>query len=469
MSGLLSSLNNSAQALRVLDRQMTATQNNVNNAQTAGYAKQVSGSAAMPFDPSAGLTGGVVALAEQSTRNQFAEQSVRGAVSDSGAQDIQSQMLSMLEGVLPVDPTKGLGAALTKLFDSFSSWSTSPSSGTERDAVLNAAKNLAAAFNQAAGQVTQLRQQTDQQAQSTVTSINSLTARIATLNEKLRKDGPDAGVDAQLHAALEDLAGLTNVSVLMQADGTANVLMDGQIPLVMGSSSNALSVSIVPQGVNAPPALKIIGPNGQDVTSHATGGKLGGLVAFRTGPLAELAGDGTQPGTLNTLAAGMADRINALLTSGYSTLDPAPVAGVPLFQYNSAQDAATSLQLVAGFQASDLAAADQGTPPVVNGIALQLAGLRDSTAAADQINGQTYGQYLSTMTARVGYLSQNATDGATSAADAVVQARSLREQISGVSLDEEAANLVELQRAYQANAKMIQVISDLTQTLLSSI
>jgi flagellar hook-associated protein 1 FlgK len=51
----------------------------------------------------------------------------------------------------------------------------------------------------------------------------------------------------------------------------------------------------------------------------------------------------------------------------------------------------------------------------------------------------------------------------------VIQARSLREQISGVSLDEEAAKLVEYQRSYQANAKMIQVLSDLTQTLLNSV
>ncbi|MGJ5817937.1 flagellar hook-associated protein FlgK [Paludibaculum fermentans] len=469
MSGLLSSLQTSAQALRVLDRQMATTQNNVNNSQTPGYVKQTASTAAMPFDLSAGLTGGVMSLLEQSSRNQFAEQSVRGSVSDSGSQDIQSQMLAMLEGVLPADSTKGVGAALTKLWDSFSSWSTSPNSATQRDAVLNAAKNLAAAFNQTAGQLSQLRQSADQQASTTVTAINQLTTRIAELNHKLQTDGPDAGVDAQLHSALEDLSGLTNISVLMQANGTANVLMDGQIPLVLGSESKALSVSITPQGTSVPPKFQLISADGQDVTSHATGGKLGGLVAFRTGPLAELEGDGTQTGTLNTLASNVADRINQLLTSGYSSLDPVPVAGIPLFQYNSGQDAAQSLQVVAGFRSSDLAAADQSSPSVVNGIALQLAGLRDSSAAADQINGQNYGQFLSSMTSRVGFLSSDATTRSESAADAVIQARSLREQISGVSLDEEAAKLVEYQRSYQANAKMIQVLSDLTQTLLQSV
>ncbi|WP_321470708.1 flagellar hook-associated protein FlgK [uncultured Paludibaculum sp.] len=469
MSGLLSSLQTSAQAFRVIDRQIAASQNNVNNVQTPGYAKQTVSTAAMPFDLSAGLTGGVTSLDAQSSRNQFAEQSVRGAVSDSGSQDIQNQMLSMLEGVVPVDTTKGVSGALTKLWDSFSSWSTSPNSGTERDSVLNAAKNLATAFNQAATQVSQLRQSADQQSQATVTSINQLTTQIAALNAKLEKGGPDAGVDAQLHAALEELSGLTNVSVLMQANGTANVLMDGQIPLVMGSKSSDLSVSITPQGTNVPPKFQLLAADGQDVTAHATGGTLGGLIAFRTGAIAELEGDGTQPGSLNTLAASVADRINGLLTSGYSSLDPEPVAGVPLFQYSSGQNAALSLQVVAGFESSDLAAAEQGDPPVVNGTALKLAALRDSGAAADQIDGQTYGQYLAGITSSIGFQADNASDRADSAADAVVQARSLREQISGVSLDEEAAKVLELQRAYQANATMIQVLSEMTLTLIQSV
>jgi flagellar hook-associated protein 1 FlgK len=48
----------------------------------------------------------------------------------------------------------------------------------------------------------------------------------------------------------------------------------------------------------------------------------------------------------------------------------------------------------------------------------------------------------------------------------LVQARSMRDQISGVSLDEEAARLVEFQRAYQATARMISILDDLTQVTL---
>jgi len=43
----------------------------------------------------------------------------------------------------------------------------------------------------------------------------------------------------------------------------------------------------------------------------------------------------------------------------------------------------------------------------------------------------------------------------------------MREEISGVSLDEEAAQMIEYQRAYQAAAQLVSVLNDLTDTLLS--
>ncbi|VAX20758.1 Flagellar hook-associated protein FlgK, partial [hydrothermal vent metagenome] len=41
-----------------------------------------------------------------------------------------------------------------------------------------------------------------------------------------------------------------------------------------------------------------------------------------------------------------------------------------------------------------------------------------------------------------------------------------REQVAGVSLDEEMVNLIRFQYAYQASAKMIGVIDEMLQTLI---
>jgi flagellar hook-associated protein 1 FlgK len=47
------------------------------------------------------------------------------------------------------------------------------------------------------------------------------------------------------------------------------------------------------------------------------------------------------------------------------------------------------------------------------------------------------------------------------------QAKSLRDEVSGVSLDEEAALMMQYQRSYQAAAQMFRIVDEMTQTLLS--
>jgi flagellar hook-associated protein 1 FlgK len=49
------------------------------------------------------------------------------------------------------------------------------------------------------------------------------------------------------------------------------------------------------------------------------------------------------------------------------------------------------------------------------------------------------------------------------------QTQTMREGISGVNLDEEAADLIKFQQLYQANAQVISVARELFDTLLSSL
>ena len=77
MSNLLNSLLSSATALGAFDQVLQVTQNNVANASTPGFVKHRQTLLAMPFDPSAGLGGGVRPGDVQSARSLYADQSVR--------------------------------------------------------------------------------------------------------------------------------------------------------------------------------------------------------------------------------------------------------------------------------------------------------------------------------------------------------------------------------------------------------
>ena len=69
MGNLLTSLLNSGNALQAFNRALNITENNVENSQTPGYARQTATFEALPFDPAINLPGGVQAGPAQSSRS----------------------------------------------------------------------------------------------------------------------------------------------------------------------------------------------------------------------------------------------------------------------------------------------------------------------------------------------------------------------------------------------------------------
>ena len=112
--------------------------------------------------------------------------------------------------------------------------------------------------------------------------------------------------------------------------------------------------------------------------------------------------------------------------------------------------------------AGQLAAIDPGPPTVSNGIPLQLAALADPQSAADEINGASYVEYYGQIAAGIGTGLSNATDQQQVQQSAVAQAQNIRQQISGVSLDKEAVIVTNFQRAYEATARMINQLDQIT-------
>src|SRR5205807_5775395 len=120
MGNLLVSLLNSANALGVYTEALATTENNVLNSSTPGYAKQVQVLTALPFDLSSGLPGGVAAGPVISTRNAFAEQSVRTQQSQLGYQHQIAGDLQQLQNYFDPSNKSGIAGSMDGLFSSFS-------------------------------------------------------------------------------------------------------------------------------------------------------------------------------------------------------------------------------------------------------------------------------------------------------------------------------------------------------------
>jgi len=269
------------------------------------------------------------------------------------------------------------------------------------------------------------------------------------------------------------LSALVNFSVLYPANGTVTVLLGGQSPLVIGGSHFDIDTAIQHPATPPPvyptgsPSALILDSNGKDITALVSGGKVGGLLSVRNGLIASLRGDGQQAGDLNTLAQQFAARVNSILTAGRITDGPPPQSGVPLFSYSADPTSTARTLTLTNITPAQLAAIDPGPPSVSNGVILKLAGLANSRNPADQVNNSTYVQYFGLLAGRVGAKQSEAQEGVSLQTQAVALARNQRQQISGVSLDEEATRLIELQRSYQAAAQMVSIINQLTGTLMT--
>jgi flagellar hook-associated protein 1 len=469
MGGLFSTLNSSLDALRAFQNALDVSQNNVSNASTPGYASQVASFSADPFELGTGLTGGVRSNAPESTDNQYADQAVRNEYEAQGNYTAQSTALQSIQGLFDVTGQTGVVGALNQLFQSFSSWASEPNSPGSAQAVLNSASSLAQSFQAAASTLSQTTQSLNQQITSTVQQINTIATNIQKDNIQIQQEtAPDAGLQANLQANLDSLSQLTDASVTFEPDGTATVLIGGQTPLVMGSQQFNLQTNFSGAGGSNPggtPDAQILDSDGQNITSQISQGSLGGLLYVRNTVLPGLQGDGTQPGALNQLAQQVADSVNQVLSAS-QTASGQP--GTPLFSYSSASpvDVAATLTINPNITVDGLAPVDPGPPAVANGAALTLAGLGDSTTTPGQVNGQTINQFIGAITAQAGQQASDAQTGQTLHTQLLAQAQSLQSQISGVSLDAEAAKVLQLQQGYDAAGKMVTVISELATTLI---
>jgi flagellar hook-associated protein 1 len=84
-------------------------------------------------------------------------------------------------------------------------------------------------------------------------------------------------------------------------------------------------------------------------------------------------------------------------------------------------------------------------------------------------NTATLADGWSRLVYRIGRDTQAAVDEQTSREEIVKQVDALRDQVSGISLDEEAMWMLKFQRAYEANARFFSAVDRLLDTLLQSL
>jgi flagellar hook-associated protein 1 len=454
MGGLFSSLQTASTALGVLSQALGLDQSNIANASTPGYAAQKAN--ILPISSSGAENSSSDFVTVTSSGNAFTDAVVQAASSQASASQTHAAQLSPINQLFDITGSTGVLAAFQQFSTAFSKLSVTPNDPTAGAAALTAAGNVASAFQTIAASLDSQSSQVASSIQSTTAQINALSANISQLNVQTASSTQEnPATDANLRSDLDQLSSLVDITTTTAPNGSVSVLAGGQLPLVLGDRSYALSVD----PTAAPGSQVTSGAGGNAPASFS--GQLGALLQTQNGTIAPLIGSSNgETGILNTLAKGFADLVNTALSSGTNA---AGKPGVPIFTYNAANPAGT-LALDTTVTSSQLGLA---TKTESNGVANQLAALPGSTAVADQIAGQSAEALFGSIAAGVRQQLSDAGTASTADQATLTTAQTNRQQQSGVSLDQEATDITDYERSYQANAQVVSILNQLTEDTIN--
>ena len=447
MPGLTSILSTAVSALLANQGALDNTANNVANANTPGYSrKQVLLAENTPVVLGTLTFGTGVSLQRlESLRDPILQLRIQQETQQQGA--LNSFVSSLQQSEVMFNNTTGgdLSALLSNFFGSLQQLSTDPANLSSRQSVLTSAGNLAKGFNSISTNLSQQRTGLDLSVVQDVQQVNLLTGQIAKVNVQisaLEAVGGDPGnfID-QRDLLIGKLSQLIDVSSIKSDNGLTLTTSNGS-PLVAGAQNFTLTTQTDPSGVQR------IFSQGNDITNKINAGGLAGLLDVRDGKVPTLISN------LDSLAAAFATAVNNANQAGFALTGapggnlfvPPPVSGT----------GAAAILAVATTDPALVAASSDGTPGS-NG---NLAGL---LAIHDQplVSGQAPTDYYSNIVFGVGSDVSNASAEQQASSLVLQQLQDQRGSISGVSLDEEAGNMLLYQRAYDAAARLVSTVNEM--------
>lgn len=457
MTGTLSTFNTALSALRYNQLVMDVASGNIANASTEGYARRrVEGqSVGAPTQPAmwsryeaqgdgvrvAGLARMVDPLLDMRARREHGLGSYL---------DVRQTVLERVETGFGEPGDSGVAAAMATFRNSFHDLANAPSSTATRSSVLTAARTLADSINGQAHNITSEQADQRQNLLGVVGEVNTLAKDLAAANKAIANatlNGTDPNVllDQRDQLALR-LAELTGAAGTIRSDGGMDVTVNG-VALVTGQDAATFEIAtgITPTGDadGNPVTFQITGT----ATTAVTGGLKG-----EAGAITDLL-NVTLPAYLTGLgavASSLATTVNTQHAAGY---DRAGTAGGPLFSFNPADPAST---LTVAISDPDLLAASALPGGVIDG------GNADLLSGLTSFEGD-YQRLVSTFGTEVASTQRQAASQATLTA----QVDGSREQLSGVSIDEEMVSMMTAQRAYEAAARVMTTLDSVLDTLIN--
>lgn len=469
--------------LAAAQKSLQTAAHNISNVNSDGYSRQkVVQQASIPIGIGNTVIGtGTYIKSIERIHDDFIEKRLNGVISDHAFNDERYFQLSLVENIFNEINYEGLNTSINNFFNSFRELSNNPGSETIRSLIRENAKILVQNFHRTNEALDKAAENINNKLDMAVDDINSTLTAIANLNYKIREievtNGESGDLRDERDRYLNKLAEFFAVESYSDDEGRFIVSAKGVGTLVSGRINQTFKCkSPPPEGVNPAfaNAREIILDN-KVLSSRFQLGKVTALLQTRNEEIKSM------HEKIDEIAWSLANAVNAVHRRGFINKEvDVDAQGNPI---PSSMERATNIDFFkikedpykAAFlidlspdikeSLSNIATAAEPNAPGDNRIALAISKLQYEQISH---NGETtleedYLQSVGTVALTSGKfkIAQEQSEGI------LAQTRSFREQISGVSVDEETANMMKYQHAYEASARVMRVADDMFKAILS--
>ncbi len=493
------SINESASAaLKIAQAGILVTSQNVAGTSIEGFSRRSASTVMDALAPNSLMLNGSSFAVEGFTREyssligaQLLNQQAKSSYSETLV-----QYTSTIDSVI-ADKSAGLSSAITEFFNVLGNYAADPSNKALAAAITGSANVVSQRMTGITTLVGQLKSDTATGLNDTVRQINTYLPALADVNQRIIKSNspgnsaPSADLLDERDRILTSLQKLVGGQSLINADGTGTQLVAG-LPLVERGISNKVSVNA--DGKSIAVEFNLANANGSQVMQtiqSVEGGQAGALLKMANDFIPKM------EQRLNTTALALVKVANeAGQTSSsaptsvaifgfkvgsntYSSLDSADPTGlIPALDYEAdmanlykSLGQPNSALVGAKLIAQNFVAIAPSDPlsyySYDNSTKVYTPLITSAKANSAELKSSLLGNVLADLVTDVGV--QIATWKNSKKADDVVLSnlKEQREQLSGVNLDEEAANLLKYQQLYSASTKILQTGNQMFNTLLA--
>lgn len=382
-------------------------------------------------------------------RQQFAEKQLWMENQHLGKFESYDMFLGQVEDIFAEDTAAGLSNILNEFWNAWNHLANDPESTYARTLVRDKGVQLTDTFQRLHTNLKVLQDQMVPEVQNKVAKVNQIIHKINDINQTMRHQ-PSADLLDQRDRLIHDLSKIININVKEKDNGEVSLYVEGLI-LVSDGKVQELSTRLTPQ--NGQIKLQVQQDNGAR-TLNINSGELAGLLDIHNNKIPDYLN------RLDDLARNIAESVNAVHRDGYNL---AGITNIDFFSDTVSGAADFRLNEAVYLDPSLIATRADGEAEGSNSIALAIYNLQFQ----DLVKGDTAADYYQSMITGIGNLLHENTFQRQSQELIVRQLENRRDAVTGVSLDEEMAKMMQYEQAYEAAARVLRTVDQMVETLLN--